>query len=128
MTGTGDFAGWEAALAEGVLRFPRCDRCGRWNWYPLPRCRNCGSADATWALVAPAGTLYSWTRVHRNFGGAAVAPLPYITGIIDIDEAPGVRLVCLNTQIGKHPMIGAPVILQLDRGPAGSRWKFELIS
>jgi len=125
MSGEGIMVGWERAIEAGELRFPRCDACGRWNWYPLPRCRSCGADAQRWTAVAPKGILYSWTRVHRAFARESVADLPYVTGIVDITGAPGVRLVCLQQAGENSPRIGDLVRLFLEQKPGGGRWLFE---
>lgn len=119
---------WQQALDEGELRFPRCDDCGAWNWYPLPRCRCCQSASYRWVAVEPFGTLRTWTRVHRAFGGKVTEKLPYLVGIIDIRDAPGVKLTCLNWRDAADPRIGAPVQLELERAESGARWLFSTIA
>jgi uncharacterized protein len=103
---------WEKGLATGELRFPQCDHCDTWNWYPLPACRCCGKTAFTWQQVELKGSLYSWTRVYRNFSGHDVGELPYIVGIIDIEGAPGVRIPCryVGSEDG-DPQVGAKVTL-----------------
>lgn len=128
MSGGDIMAGWNDALAAGELRFPRCEECGAWNWYPLPRCRACQSPAMHWTPVEPLGRLYSWTRIHRAFARRAVAPLPYVTGIVDIDRAPGVRLVCLQAHDGEACRIGAAVKLSLQGGVDQPRWTFTQMS
>jgi hypothetical protein len=59
-----------------------------------------------WMPVDPVGELYSWTRVHRAFGGEPAADLPYVTGVVSIAAAPGVRLVCLQQASARDPVIG----------------------
>ncbi|SDR58007.1 hypothetical protein SAMN05444161_9311 [Rhizobiales bacterium GAS191] len=125
MSGADIMTGWEDALDAGELRFPRCQACGSWNWYPLPRCRACGSAAQTWTTIAPEGTLYSWTRVHHAFVRESVAELPYVTGIVDITGALGVRLVCLQRAGTAVPKVGLPVRLVLERTSRATRWLFE---
>ncbi len=71
------------------------------------------------------GTIRSWTRIHRAFGKDLPAPLPYINVIVDIDAAPGVRLVCLYQGQG-DPVIGAQVTLQASCDDKGSgRWVID---
>lgn len=121
----GIFAGWEAAIRAGELRFPRCQQCGSWNWYPLPRCRNCGSSVQEWTKVLPQGTLYSWTRVHRLFAREVVADVPYVTGLVDV--VAGVRLVCLQRPGSRGEVrVGMPVQLSLDRIGDTARWIFDV--
>lgn len=124
MNDAGIFAGWDDAIRAGELRFPHCRACGTWNWYPLPRCRGCGSAAQEWTQVPPQGTLHSWTRVHRVFAREAVADVPYVTGLVEV--VAGVRLVCLHRSGSPvEPWIGMPVRLSLDRAGGSARWLFD---
>lgn len=83
---------WQKNLEQGVLRLPKCDACNHWNWYPVPVCKNCGNSAFEWTQIPLAGTLFSWTRVHRNFTGMDMGPMPYTVGLIDLDGAPGARV------------------------------------
>lgn len=103
-------AAWVDATAAGRLTFPRCAACGAWNWYPLPACRSCGGFDMQPHEVPPRGVIDSWTRVHRAFGTPPVA-LPYVTVLVAVEAAPGVRLVCLMDGTDS-PVIGAKVALR----------------
>lgn len=115
--------GWQDAVEAGELRFPKCHQCATWNWYPLPRCRNCGGEEFDWVRVEPLGSIHSWTRVHRRFSQDHDIELPYTVGIIDIAGAPGVRLTCLKEGTVELP-VGTPVELSLDRRPSGARWTY----
>lgn len=125
MSGTDLLALWADATAEGRLSFPQCAACEAWNWYPLPACRACGGEDMQMRDVPARGTIHSWTRIHRAFGKNLPTPLPYTNVIVDIDAAPGVRLVCLYRGQG-DPVIGTPVALQASRDDNGSgRWVID---
>lgn len=87
-------ATWQKNLESSILAIPRCQQCKTWNWYPLPMCTHCQCVDMAWEEVAPEGRVYSWTRVHRNFSGYSMPVMPYIVGIIEITQAPGVRIPC----------------------------------
>jgi uncharacterized OB-fold protein len=47
----------------------------------------------TWTRVAKRATLYSWTMVHHSFTEVDAARVPYLVGLVDLEEAKGVRLV-----------------------------------
>ncbi len=83
---------WEFAQ-HGRFAFPCCADCGRFHWYPLTHCPHCGSRDLVWAPVADRGALYSWTVVHHAFRPSDSVRLPYVVALVDMIEAPGVRLV-----------------------------------
>ncbi|MFF0817835.1 Zn-ribbon domain-containing OB-fold protein [Rhodococcus sp. NPDC003318] len=101
---------WDA-VDEGRLALPRCPECAVWQWYPGPGCR-CGfGGDFHWTEVRGTGVLYTFTRVERAFlpGGSV---LPYTVALVDLDEAPGVRLVTDLVGPGSAaPRIGARVTL-----------------
>ena len=66
---------WEAARAERLV-MPRCDDCGRYHFYPCTLCPQCSSANLKWTEVSGAGTVYSFTVIHRAPSPAfAAAPL-----------------------------------------------------
>jgi uncharacterized OB-fold protein len=85
-------ANWQQNMKDGVLRLPKCDSCDHWNWYPLPVCKGCGKSEFTWTEIPASGTLFSWTRVHRNFTGLDMGSMPYVVGLVSLDGAPGVRV------------------------------------
>jgi hypothetical protein len=84
-----------AGAARGELVLPRCDACARWVWYPDGACRWCGSAARTWAPVSGRGRLFSWSVVHRAFIPQLADLVPFVTGLVAIDEDPAVRLATL---------------------------------
>ncbi|MGD9880812.1 MAG: OB-fold domain-containing protein [Enhydrobacter sp.] len=88
-----EFAPFWHNVAKRRLGFPRCEACGRFHWYPLTRCPHCFAADIEWCAVEPRGTLYSWTVVRHAFAPTFVDRLPYVVGLIEFPDAPGIRLV-----------------------------------
>lgn len=83
---------WEG-LAAGELRFPCCTDCGRFEWYPAPRCPACGSATFDWPAVPPFGRVYTSTVVLHPFMPQFVGRTPLLLLIVEMDQAPGIRLV-----------------------------------
>lgn len=88
-----EFAPFWRHVAAGRLCFPKCGACGRFHWYPLPRCPHCLAVDIDWCAVEPLGTLFSWTVVRHAFTPAFAEKVPYVVGLIEFRDAPGVRLV-----------------------------------
>ena len=82
---------WEAAARHELL-LPRCDACGRWVWYPDGACRRCGGGAHTWTAVSGRGRLFSWSIVHRAFIPQLADLVPFVTGLVSIDEDCAVRL------------------------------------
>jgi uncharacterized OB-fold protein len=81
-----------AGAARGELVVPRCDACGRYVWYPDGACRFCDGAAHTWTRVSGRGRLFSWSIVHRPFIPQLADLVPFVTGLVAIDEDPAVRL------------------------------------
>ena len=82
-----------AAAARGELAIPRCNACGRFVWYPDGTCRFCGGHESTWTAVRGRGRLFSWSVVRRAFIPQLAADVPYVAGLVAIEEDPAVRLV-----------------------------------
>jgi uncharacterized OB-fold protein len=82
-----------AGAARGVLRIPRCDACTRWMWYPEPPCRWCGGSRLTWHDVSGRGRLFSWSVVHYAWIPQVADRLPFVTGLVALEEDPAVRVV-----------------------------------
>jgi uncharacterized OB-fold protein len=101
---------WEGA-AQGELRFPCCDSCGRFQWYPRPMCPVCFSTVFCWRGVEPRGTVYSFSVVRREFLPAPGGFSPFAVIQADIDAAPGVKLIAnLKQEVNRVNLtIGAPV-------------------
>ena len=85
---TGEFF---AAAGRGALAVCECAGCGRSLHMPRRWCHHCRAGEVRWREVAPAGTVYSYCvvahQVHPDY------PVPYTVLLIELDEAPGVRLV-----------------------------------
>ena len=82
-----------AAAQRGELSIPRCASCDTYQWYPPESCRCCGSQDLAWTPVSGRGTLYSWAVVRRGLAKPFAAKVPYVTGLVALDEDPAVRIV-----------------------------------
>lgn len=89
-----EFAPFHDGIASGELRLPRCAGCGRFSWYPLPGLlHDCGGTIG-WTAVRPLGTVYASTTVRRPFlPGATRDDRPLATGLVELDDAPGIRIV-----------------------------------
>jgi len=85
-----DSAGYWEATAAGQIAICRCTECRTWVHPPLERCRQCGGALA-YEPISGNGTVNSFIVMHRaSVPGQGEAP--HAIALIDIDDAPGVRL------------------------------------
>jgi uncharacterized OB-fold protein len=82
---------WDAVKA-GHLELLRCQRCRHFIHYPRPICRWCRSTELAPEEISGRGTLYSYTVLMQAGHPYFVDKVPYIIGVLEIDEEPGVRL------------------------------------
>ena len=82
-----------AAAERGQLVIPRCGACGVYQWYPAPACKACGGEQLSWTPVSGRGRLFSWAVVRHAFLKPFARKVPYVTGLVTLEEAPTVRLV-----------------------------------
>ena len=86
-----DTGGFFEAARRGELVVRACSSCGTILHLPRAYCKACGSWEGEWRPVAGTGTLHSWTVVdHQVHPGY---PVPYTIVLVDVDGAPGVRMV-----------------------------------
>jgi uncharacterized protein len=124
-----DTAFWEG-LAAGRLLIQRCPECERWIWPAAWACPGCHRMDPDWPEVTPRGTVYTWTRTWQPFTPEFAESLPYLTVVVELEEAGGTRLVgiLLGDQL-QDPGIGELVegVIQqgseLTGGAAVLRWR-----
>ena len=111
---------WRRTLEDGVLRLPQCDHCQAWNWYPVPLCKHCHHSDFTWQQVPTTGTVYSATRMHRNFTGLDIGETPYIVGLIEPEGMEGIRLTCrYMAEDDRVPPVGSAAVIVICQGAQG---------
>jgi uncharacterized protein len=100
---------WEGCRAE-ELRIPRCSACGKLVWYPQFVCPGCGGSEMPWTRVSGRGRLFTWVRVHRAFLPGFEKRVPYLTGLVELEEDSAVRLAAwLEAPDASALRIGAPV-------------------
>ncbi|HVW43038.1 MAG TPA: OB-fold domain-containing protein [Amycolatopsis sp.] len=81
---------WQATGA-GRLALCRCQSCRVWLHPPLERCRVCAGSTA-FEEVAGTGVLYSFIVQHRPTVPGYLENTPYVVGLVELDEQPGLRL------------------------------------
>ena len=86
-----DTAGFWEAAQRGCIAVLRCAACGNLLHLPTPYCAGCDSWDVAWQDVRPHGRVYSFTVVEQSVHPAF--PAPYTIVLVDLDDAPGARLV-----------------------------------
>jgi uncharacterized OB-fold protein len=80
---------WDACRRHELV-VQRCDSCGR-HWFPPSnRCQHCWSPEFTWQPVSGRGRLYSFTVFRRAYAAELADQLPYVVGVVELDEGPRV--------------------------------------
>jgi uncharacterized OB-fold protein len=106
---------WDAA-AEHRLVCQKCDSCGTYRMPPAAFCYVCRSQESSWPELPGTGVIYSYTSVgYATTSEIAPSDLPYVVAIIELDGAPGCRLVGNLVGAGSsEPKIGTPVEVYWD--------------
>ncbi|MET0375589.1 MAG: OB-fold domain-containing protein [Rhizorhabdus sp.] len=81
---------WDAAR-EHRLTACRCGSCGRFRMPPSPYCPHCSSTEKSWPTLPGTGTVFSYVICSRN--PADGEDYVYVPVVVDLDGAPGARLV-----------------------------------
>lgn len=94
--------------SDGELRFQRCQDCATYLHPPLPVCSNCLSKNIEAEAVSGKAKVAAFTINYQQWHPAFQPP--YIVAIVEIDEAPYVRLTTniINCDLDKVE-IGMPV-------------------
>ena len=90
-----DSEGFWSATASGRIELCRCRDCGLWHHPPLERCRAC-AAETRFDPIAGTGSLRSFIVVRHAAVPGYLDAVPYIVGMVELDEQPGLRLVGLS--------------------------------
>lgn len=77
-----------SALRDGKVVVQECQNCGHQRWPALPSCPDCWSAEAQWAEVEAAGTLWSYVIYHRALSRAFEDEVPYAIGMVELAGGP----------------------------------------
>src|SRR5262249_23556136 len=94
-----DSAPYFEAAAEGRLAVPKCSACGKFHWYPSQFCPWCGGSEIVWPTLSAEGRVFSYTIVSHAIAPWLASKVPYVLGLIDLVDAPGVRLVTDLTDV-----------------------------
>ena len=110
-----------AQAQEGVLHLQQCADCGLFRHAPRYHCGRCASGRYVWTPSTGRGQLYSWTITHLPYDRRWAEEIPYITGVIELDE--GVRLVGSVAGLSADDLrIGLPMTTRL--WPYGAEFTF----
>ena len=83
---------WEG-LRTGRLLLQRCGACAHFQWGPEWICHRCLSFELRFEEVEPRGVIYSHQRVWHPVHPALATQGPYVTVLVELPHADGVRVV-----------------------------------
>ncbi|MEU6366276.1 OB-fold domain-containing protein [Streptomyces sp. NPDC046931] len=83
---------WEYA-GQGELRVQACTDCGELRFPPRPCCPHCRSFTSEWRRVSGKGRIWSYVVPYPPLLPAYAARAPYNVVVVELAEAPRIRLV-----------------------------------
>ncbi|MER5744516.1 Zn-ribbon domain-containing OB-fold protein [Streptomyces sp. NPDC002225] len=85
---------WEYA-ARSELRVQACaeEGCRKLRFPPRPCCPHCQSFDSEWRRMSGRGRIWSYVLPHPPLLPAYAAQAPYNAVVVELAEAPSIRLV-----------------------------------
>lgn len=78
---------WESCKRH-EMRLQKCRDCGYVRYYPSPVCHKCSSFNFDWSQVSGKATVYTFSVVYRPPSAAFANDIPYVYGIVELDEGP----------------------------------------
>lgn len=124
---------WEYA-AQGELRVQACADCGELRFPPRPCCPHCQSFASEWRLMSGKGRIWSYVVPHPPLLPAYAELAPYNVIVVELAEAPQIRLVGnlvsgADAPLGSFPperiRIGAKVQVVFERTAHLPQWILE---
>jgi uncharacterized OB-fold protein len=83
---------WEYA-ARGELRVQACADCHEPRFPPRPCCPHCQSFASEWRPTSGRGRIWSYVVPHPPLLPEYAAQAPYNVVVVELDDAPRIRLV-----------------------------------
>jgi uncharacterized OB-fold protein len=100
---------WEAARDHRLV-FQQCASCGTFRHPPLPVCWKCHSHDVEWVQSRGAGTVFTYTVIHRAAHVALSDRVPYPIVVVELADVDGLRVLGnLVNWASEGVRIGQPV-------------------
>jgi uncharacterized OB-fold protein len=80
-------------FTSGAVTVQRCQQCGTRQHPPEELCHHCGALDLGHEVLAPTGTVHSYTVAHYPVNRALADAVPYAVVLVSLDDAPELRVV-----------------------------------
>jgi uncharacterized OB-fold protein len=83
---------------------------------PAPFCWNCRAQDVEWVTLTGMASVYTFTVARQPLIPQLRDVVPYIVAVVELDDAPGVRLIANLVDIDVDRVeIGMPVEVVWDQ-------------
>lgn len=103
------------SCAQQQLRFQACAACGAPRHPPRPICHQCQSFAIKWVESGSRAIVYTYCVVHHPNHPALAERVPYIVGVVEFPNLPGIRFVTNITGAAPQDVrIGMAVTLWWD--------------
>jgi len=79
---------WWSRVRAGDKVVQHCESCNALQLYPRRRCVKCGSAQLGLRDVSGNAKVYTFTVVLHNAPSDFQAQLPYVLGVVELEEGP----------------------------------------
>ncbi|WP_067825265.1 Zn-ribbon domain-containing OB-fold protein [Nocardia inohanensis] len=76
------------AARRGEVAIKKCAGCGVALAPEAMVCTDCAGTELTWVTASGAGTLITWTVVHKAPNRAYQELVPYTVGVVELAEGP----------------------------------------
>ena len=93
---------WQYAR-RSELRVQTCADCGLRRFPPRPCCPECHSFESRWQLMSGRGRIWSFVVAHPPLLPAYAKQAPYPVAVVELDDAPAIRLVGGLAPSVRHP-------------------------
>lgn len=115
-----DLVYWEA-LKSGQLLVLRCESCGAWLPGTPSMCSHCHGFEVSWTSVAAEGRVFTWCRTHYPYMRELADLNPYVSVVVELPGAEGVRVLGMLDQGSDDVAIGDSVVGTI-LSPPTSAW------
>ena len=107
-------------LNDEMLMINKCEDCENHFFPPANHCPKCLSNHIQWVETSGEGSLYSWVEYHYAYHEAFKERLPYLVGIIELNE--GCRIIANLVECKEENLkIGMPLRAVFIKGITGSK-------
>ncbi len=111
---------WYDYLAEGKVMGLRCNRCGSYEFPPVPVCNSCSGTNLSWVEMSGEGTLVTFA-VNPTPDPPFVDFAPFLYGAVILKEGPTFHSMILGVDpedtVGLYQRLPLPVQAETqDRG------------